>query len=144
MQEGEAVSADTEPYLTAERVNRIFLDCLFREGEETTDPVLAEGVMLRVGFHPGRLESHRGEIMALLMDLPITFRESHGGGWTFLNACMTAAGNQWGEHANIDELLTLGIASGRVEILLPRDMWSVLPGGVPYFVVKDGPREVKS
>jgi hypothetical protein len=57
---------------------------------------------------------------------------------SFLNACMTKDDNQWGEHQNMEQLLALGIAIGYARILLPRNMWSVLPGGVPYFSV--GPK----
>ena len=58
-----------------------------------------------------------------------------GGGWSFLQACVDKNGNHWGEHSNMEELFCLGIAIGKVESLLPRDMWKVLPGGVPYYVI---------
>jgi len=29
----------------------------------------------------------------------------------------------------------LGIASGKLSYLMPREMWKVLPGGMPYLVV---------
>jgi hypothetical protein len=37
----------------------------------------------------------------------------------------------------MDELVCLGLAIGKVEFQMTRDMWSILPGGVPYFSVKD-------
>lgn len=37
----------------------------------------------------------------------------------------------------IDQLLAMGIASKKAAFLMPREMWSMLPGGMPYFVVKD-------
>jgi hypothetical protein len=48
---------------------------------------------------------------------------------------MTAEGKQWGEHSNIEELLCLGTAIGKVHFQFPRDMWSMFPGGMPYFSV---------
>jgi hypothetical protein len=126
--------------LTAQQVNEVLIDCLFRDDEDRTDHVVGEAVMLKAGFHPGRLEQHKSDIMEMLLDLPSEFLQSQGGGWSFLNACVTREGNQWGEHRNIDELLALGVASGQAEIQLPREVWSALPGGVPYFVVKDGDR----
>lgn len=121
--------------LTAKNVKTILEDCLFRDGEDTSNAVIAEVVMSTLGFHPERLESHKAEIAEMLSELPNEFRESEGGGWSFLNAYMTKDGEHWGEHPNIDELLALGVASGLAKILLPRSMWAVFPGGLPYFSV---------
>jgi hypothetical protein len=123
--------------LTAERVTAVFNGCLFKETEDKSNPVIAEGITLSVGFHPGRLNSSRGEIEKLLNELPDEFKSSGGGGWSFLNACNDKHGNQWtGLHRTMEMLFLLGIAIGKVESQLPREMWSVLPGGVPYYIVK--------
>ena len=66
--------------LTADRVNNIFGDCLFKDGEGTNDHIVAEGVIQTVGFHPGRIEEHRQEIHDMLTELPDEFKTS-GGGW---------------------------------------------------------------
>jgi hypothetical protein len=130
----------TMPKLTAKAVHSVFMDCLFRD-EELTDGqppegfVEAHGVMAHVGFHPGRLKENSGKIKALLMELPETFRQKSGGGWSFLQACVDRFEEQWGEHVNVDELLCLGVASGQARILMPREMWSALPGGMPYFMI---------
>ncbi len=128
--------------LTAANVNKILLDCLFTEAElkacngKPEKFVMAEGVMRNVGFHPDRLESHRADVAAMLSELPPEFmHDNSSGGWSFLAACMTKNGEQWGEHPNIDELLLLGGALNMVKYLLPREMWNVLPGGMPYFTV---------
>lgn len=72
----------------------------------------------------------------MLSELPKEFKKESGGGMSFLNACNTSKGEQWtGEHAKMEQLFALGIASGMVECLLPRELWSSLPGGVPYYVV---------
>ncbi len=81
--------------LNPEWVNAVFMDCLFRDGEDTSRHVKAEGIVGDVGFHPERLESHKAEIVAMLDELPDQFKESSGGGWSFLNACMDRHGNQW-------------------------------------------------
>lgn len=127
------------------RVDVIFKDCLFREGEDTQGHVRAEGITLVVGFHPERLESHRGEIEIMLGKLPREFRKSGGGGWSFVNACVDKDGNLWtGDHRHMEQLFLLGLGIGKVRSLMPRDAWSVLPGGMPYYVVDDilGPVEV--
>src|SRR4030042_2298665 len=77
-----------------ERVNAIFMDCLFKEGEDTSKPIKVEGIVRNIGFHPERLESHKAEIAAMLDELPDEFKESGGGGMSFLNACNDKHGNQ--------------------------------------------------
>ena len=49
---------------------------------------------------------------------------------------MTKSGEQWGEHMNIEQLLALGIATGQAGYPMPKEMWKMLPGGMPYFTVK--------
>lgn len=123
--------------LTAEKVEEIFEKCLFQEGEDTSKHVLAKGLVVNVGFHPGRLEASKNEIVELLDELPDSFKESGGGGMSFLAACDDKHGNQWtGEHRTMEQLFLLGIGIGKVVSPLPRDMWGILPGGVPYYTIK--------
>lgn len=118
------------------RVTEILMDCLFREDEPMEPRVEAEGVINRFGFHPERLESHREEIGKMLAELPVDFQKNIGGGGSFLNACMDRNGEQWtGFHKVMDQLFVLGIATGQAKYVLPREMWSALPGGMPYIVV---------
>lgn len=121
--------------LTAENVETVFKDCLFGDAEDTSKAVVVEGVLNKFGFHPGRLATHKVEIKQLLDELPSDFRSDGGGGWSFLNACMTKDGVQWGEHRNIEQLLVLGIATNQAKMLMPRNMWRILPGCMPYFAV---------
>lgn len=121
--------------LTATKVHDIFLDCLFKEDEDKTDYIPCKGITINVGLHPQRVESHKDEIYTLLQELPENFQKEHGGGWSFLEASVDKNGNQWGEHKNIEELMLLGMAIQKVEYLLPRELWMILPGGLPYIVV---------
>lgn len=124
--------------ISSEAVTAAFMDCLFTDGEDTTNHVVAEGIVQTVGFHPDRLASHRDEVMAMLMELPVEFRQTGGGGWSFLNACMDKDGAQWtGLHQVMEQLFCMGIALGLCEYQIPREMWDVLPGGMPYIVIKD-------
>lgn len=129
--------------LTANAVAEILSDCLYTDeeipnGEPPEDAVLVEGVLSNFGLHPGRLETHKAEIAELLAQLPTNFQPlpDGGGGWSFLNACMTEGGVQWGEHRDIERLVVLGIATEQASFSMPRDMWSILPGSLPYFGVK--------
>ena len=123
--------------LTGDHVNDVFMDCLFKDGEDTAEHIVAEGLVRTVGFHPGRIEEHRQEIHDMLAELPDEFKTSGGGGMSFLNACMDKHGNQWtGMHLAQEQLVQLGIAIGEVEYCLPREMWGIFPGGMPYFMVE--------
>jgi hypothetical protein len=122
--------------LTSENVHNTFMECLFQEGESTENYVLAEGCITKVGFHPERLKSKESDIYEMLNQLPDEFKKSVGGGMSFLNMCNDKYGNQWSDlHQTMDELVTMGIASEKASFLMPREVWSVLPGGMPYVVI---------
>lgn len=122
--------------LTSKDVEGIFQDCLFREGEDTSKHIRAEGIRTNVGFHPSRLEGHREKIEEMLAELPNEFQQSGGGGWSFLNACNDKDGKQWtGLHQVMEQLVLLGIGIGKVKFQIPREMWKAFPGGMPYFVI---------
>ena len=129
--------------LTADRVEEIFVNCLYLDEEledeasVPEDAVLVEGISMNVGFHPDRLDAHKPEIFELLKELPDQFMSSKGGGWSFLNACMDKHDNHWAEHPTIDKLLILGIAIGKAGYLMEREYWKSFPGGAPYFYVRD-------
>lgn len=124
--------------LTSENVKAVFKDCLFRNKKEVEFPNMVEGIRTTVGLHPGRLEKHELDIVALCNQLPDNFKKSVGGGWSFLNLCMNNQGNQWtGDHADMEQLMILGLAIGKIELLASRSMWIVFPGGMPYLVVND-------
>jgi len=122
--------------LTAENVNRIFLECMFEQGESTENYILGQGVITNVGFHPERLKQNEQNVSEMLNQLPEEFKKELGGGMSFLNMCNDKDGNQWSDlYATMDQLITLGISLNKVKFLMPREMWSVLPGGMPYIVV---------
>lgn len=122
--------------LTSDNVEQVFTDCLFREDENTDSAIKVEGIMHPFGFHPARLMEHEKDIKEMLSFLPDQFHQDKGDGWSFLNACEDNEGNQWtGLHMVMEQLFVLGMAIGKVRCLLPRDMWNVLPGGMPYYVV---------
>lgn len=131
------------PKLTVDRVETIFKACLYTKEElpETGNPedmVEVQGVMMHVGLNPERLSQHREEIRGMLLELPDGFMSSHGGGWSFLNACYDRHGVQWtGEHPAMELLFILGLATGIAKELLPRELWHTLPGSMPYYVIQD-------
>ncbi len=128
--------------LTAETVDVVFRNCLFKEDEDTATAVLVDGIVSKFGFHPERLAGHRETIFSLLTQLPDEFMQSKGGGWSFLNACIDKKGALWGEQPTMEQLFALGLAAELVTLLMPKEMWSALPGGMPYFAVQDKEEKV--
>jgi len=122
--------------LTSENVTNIFVDCLFADGESQEDAIFADGIVLNYGFHPERLSQHEKEIYSMLQQLPKEFQKDSGGGMSFLNACKTNTGEQWGDHQIMEQLFVLGIACKKVTLLLPKERWELLPGGMPYYSVE--------
>jgi len=123
--------------LTSENVNEIFRDCLFDEDTKVNrkNAILVNGIVSKFGFDPDKIEKHKNDIVSMLMQLPKQFQKNGGGGWSFFNACNRADGVQWGEHSNMEQLFSLGIACGHAKFQMPRDMWKMFPGGMPYVCV---------
>jgi hypothetical protein len=122
--------------LTSELVDATFRYCLFVDGEDTTNHVLASGILVDCGFHPERLKEKDELIGQMLDELPETFKENSGGGMSFLTAVTTKDGVQWTDlHQRAEQLFLLGMAAKRVVCLAPREVWSILPGGMPYYAV---------
>ena len=117
----------------AKRVSDLFMSCLFKDGEPTDKAVMVEGITMNVGFNPERIAASAAEIRAVASEIVgDDFIRGKGGGMSFLRLCETRAGEMWGEHRNCQELMLLCIASGVANYLLPRSVWAMLPGAVPY------------
>lgn len=141
--------------LASDRVTRIFEDCLFTSDEvaeildleldpaeeaasDTPHMLVVAGVAHTVSLHPERTRSYRDEVREMLDELPDDFKQSGGGGMSFLNMCMDRHGDQWTDLHQVQErLAVLGIALGLARWLLPRGLWAALPGRMPYLVVLD-------
>ena len=130
--------------LTADNVRETLNKCFFKEADEdprTNEEKIAAAIKVAgvrgnvFGFDPIRVEEQKANIASMLSQLPDQFHAGKGDGWSFLNACLRQDGEQWGEHIDIDELFAMGQAAGFVTIPLPREVWQVLYGGMPYFKV---------
>lgn len=114
-------------------IDSLFTSCLFREGEPTQDAVVADGITARFGFHPERLKAAVPELRALVgSTVPDAFMSDGGGGSSFLDLAFDREGVHWAEHPTLQQLVVLCVASGLAAYCLPREVWHVLPGGVPY------------
>ncbi len=119
--------------LTSEKVHELTKQCVFENEQDIKDPIITEGIMGRFGFDPIKINEHSAEIKELLEELPDSFRKSGGGGCSFLSACYDRHENHWAEHPTMELLFQLGTAAKLVKCVFPREIWSKLPGGMPYY-----------
>ena len=120
--------------LTAENVEKIFLDCFLKEGyTDETKVIPVNSVTGNFGFDPDKIEKYSEDIRDMIGQLSSNFDEKNQG-YTFMNLPFKGeAPEQWGEQRNGDQLMALGLASGWMKLTLEdRLMWAALPGGVPY------------
>lgn len=114
--------------LTSDAVDELFKKC-------AGDDLVADGIVHKFSFSREQIEKHKPEIKALLAELPEPFMANKGGGWSFLNGCIDRQGDQWtGLHLTVEQLVCLGIAAGAAKWTM-KEMASMMPGGMPYFVV---------
>ena len=128
----------TMTMIDAEQVQKAFLDCQVKEpdGNDELAVIHIKGTYRNFALSGERLMSHREQVREWLASMPAEFHLSKGGGWSFLNACQTADDIQWTSfHERVEQLVVLGIALGFVSWPIPRDVWYLLPGSMPYFAI---------
>ena len=117
----------------SELVREAFTKCLFKEGEDASNYVKVEGIKYTFALHPQRLEEQRELITAMIDELPAEFKE----GYTFLSINTNKNGELWtGDHMVCEQLIVMAIGLDLMSYYFPREMWVILPGGVPYLIVK--------
>lgn len=135
--------ATTETTATSyvERFETILFKALYTDEEIADesilqDAVIAEGVVTKMGFHPERLPQAKEPLRTLLREmLHDDFLRGGGGGGSFLALCNDRNGEQWTDlHRTMDALVILSIACGFARFCAPREVWRVLPSGMPYVV----------
>lgn len=122
--------------LTSKMVETILYSLLYTEDEVIDERiVIVDGIILQYGFHPDRVTNAKVQIAELLKEVPQDFLVDGGGGSSFLRLCFDRHGSQWtGSHRMMESLCVLAIAADLGRWLMPREMWPILPGGVPYVV----------
>ena len=121
--------------LTADNVMKVMKDCSYEKGDSENDAIVVDGIVSRFFFDKGKLKMHENDIIDMLLCLPDAFKQSKGGGWSFIMACDDKDGDQWGDHAQMEALFCLGISIDKVS-MTPRGLWGIYPGGMPYMTVK--------
>lgn len=129
--------------MNANRVHEMAVDSMFEDSEvgadgQTLMPQLCvQGIINTFGFHPERVKKHKAELKEMIKELPEGFYESGGGGMSFLNLCEDKHGNQWAEHSTLEMFLCMAIANDLAGYCLPKEMWHLMPGGMPFVVFND-------
>ena len=122
----------------SELTQNAFMDCLLKEGEDTTNCVRIEGISDVFDLHSQRLEKKRNLVTTLLAELPAEFKE----GSSFLNLCITKDGKLWTSpympcmFEQCEQLAVMAIGLGLMEYCSLKKLWVFLPGGVPYLIIK--------
>lgn len=110
----------------------------------SADATTIEGVINTFALSRAELEKHRLAVRGWIDQLVPEFMEGHGGGWTFLNLCDCRDGQWTGFHRDQEALFVLAKGLGLADFLMPRDLWSVLPGGMPYVVFRTEPQPARA
>lgn len=123
--------------LNAKKVFDLFLDCFYEDneledGKCPKDAIYVTGISENFGFNPVKIKEHKEEIDNLIDEVNDMFDE----GIPFVMLPFDKDGNQWGEQIDGERLMCLGIATGKLVYCFPREMWHILPGGVPYVGTK--------
>jgi len=134
-----------------ERISEIFKDCLLRKAEIVKGKPACRHTKVqsvgkhfsgyRIVFSEERVSQYANEIDGMLDQLQKGFKENSGGGMTLKEACVDAEGKLWTEKEGYaEELMMLGIATGRVHFRLARNQEDTLLPGTFFLAVKDKPK----
>lgn len=104
-----------------------------RQRADQPEPLLVQSVMMKIAFHPTRLEAQRENVKLMLRKLHPVFGPDLSS--SFLNFCaLDSEGDTWGQHRDADALIALGLGLKLVEIT-PKSLNALFPGGVPLVTV---------
>lgn len=122
--------------LTAENVHACFTGSLFDNNVDKAvieaTSIKTSGITRNVGFDPDKIMTFKEDVKSMILQIP-----DIKDGISFLCMCINTDGHQWGEHINVEELVLLGQALELLEPCVPRDMWYIFPGGMPYYQLKN-------
>lgn len=80
-----------------------------------------------------KLIDYKDMIESWFQEMASTFFKDSGGGWSFYNLSYDKYERLWTEDYDIiEEMISLGIAIGKCEYLLPRESWI---NNTPYIVI---------
>ena len=121
--------------LTAKNVSRIFAKCVLPANTPCMrgTTIEVEGIQKNFVFNTKCLDAERKHIEDMLKELPEDFKR----GRSFGHMYRTETGVQWtGKMKDMEALMVLGVAIGKLNYPVPKTLWWSLPGGMPYIILK--------
>lgn len=126
--------------ISSHEVRTVMIDCLWPDEDIASldrdafkaQSIIVNGITAKFGFKPNAVKRYEARIKSWLQHLNPAFTNPRLGGWSFLQLCMDKDDNLWGQHVDCEALMVLAMAVRCCMYLLPRDIWSALPGGMPY------------
>ena len=107
--------------------------CRSKDGEDTTNFIIVEGIVSTFRFHPQRLEEQRELVTAILNELPAAFKVKE----SFLKIRFTKNGELWtGRYIICEELVGMAIGLDLMEYHYSRELWKLLPDEAPLLTYK--------
>ena len=103
-----------------------------RPGTIPPDAVVVESVISTFVFHPERLVLFRDKIKEILKQAPASFHVGTGGGSSFLQLVTHLNKDNRSDQSAANMLVAVAIGLDMALLTPTKDMWSVMPGCVPY------------
>lgn len=129
--------------LTPYAVETIFNECSVKVNPGDNPAIKTfPGIQDDTKFHLDtvKLASYKDCIIALLLQLPEEFIDD---GTSFKYGCLNKNREQWtGIHHVAQKLFLLGMGIDMVCYSMPRKIWKMIPGGLPFFTVLSQPDPV--
>ena len=120
--------------IDSKKLFEVFRDCLMSKKDIVNRKadvgyVLIDGIINKYCLDKCKLKKHEEFIKDYIKELPDEFAE----GWSFLNLCCDKENNQWTSSQIVaEQLMVLAMGINKAQYLVPRTMWDMLPGRVPY------------
>lgn len=120
--------------IDSKKLFEVFQDCLMSKkdivnGKAKVEYIVIEGIINRYCLDKGKLKKHEEFIKEFIKELPDEFVQ----GWSFLNLCCDEENEQWtSSNIGAEQLMVLAMGINKAQYLVPRTMWDMLPGRVPY------------
>ena len=127
----KGISVDKE--LNIDNVTNLYTKCLLSNLDFDIDGLtcnfsVGEGVATRCAFSTERLNANRENIACMIDQLQDIETAP-----SFLSLYYNQEGKKWTDEAMVVEMLVqMGTAASMLSFLYPPEIWSLLPGGVPY------------
>ena len=119
---------DKKIELTKDNVYNIFYDCLINNNEEC-DYKEVEVISSIFRFNKDKLKQYKNDIFNLIEQLP-----DMESGIAFMNLYLKKDSTKWGSLVDAEYLLALGLATENLVYFLPKEMWPMLPFGMPLIL----------